>query len=650
MKEKIKFQKGFIQLPIIIVVTVSLLAITGIGYGMLEYHKASKIVEEADQLSKKEKYNEAIEKLKLAQDKWFIKILGIKREEISDKIERNKELFEDKLEYTQGIEEFNKGNWEKAKELLLKVSENSPYYQEAKNKLNEIQSKITERQISEVIAKIMKTQTVSPVSPASVSPKRDEIQDKEEIKTLLKTWIDTLNKGIEKMNTTDFKTLYETYTPNYRSMVSFQQFKKEFEEFSSICNFFEIGPPIMINVRGIVQWLYENDPQFLNIKNQMSFSQFWETIKKAKSLGLKEKITVKEWNENFPDKPFSEDELRSFLPFCKGGRIEAKEIKIRIEKFSEGRWAKVTYKIKINNQEVSELNATEENPDIYREINGKWYCVEIDEKRPGFNLADLPPDIRGFVKLKQEEKNQEKKKEESFSSVGYQTSEIVENLGKYIVRISCVDSLGNWVYGSGIIIARSTELEGTRENTLILTNYHLIENATPLLSTPCFVEYSSDPTKGFTDFYWATPVYFPTAFSENEMKVLDFAFLSVEEKTDKNGNIIPNASLLISEFGPQICGINDVKVGEEIVVLGYPTIGGMYLTATEGVISGFDGDYYLTTSAKIEKGNSGGGVFLKSTGCLVGMPTFAKLGEIESFARLINMPYLDQNYLSRVLK
>ncbi len=625
MKEKMKIQKGFVQIPLLIGIIISIVVTAGVSYGVFEYHKISKIVEEAEQLTKEEKYDGAIEKLELAQNRWLTKTLGIKKQKITDEIEKNNKLLEDKSEYVQGIEEFNKENWERAKELLSKVSEISPYYQEAKNKIEEIQNKITEKQISEAVAKIVKEeQTISPISPTPISPKREETQDEEEIKTLLETWIDILNKGAEKIDNIDFKTLYETYTPNYRATVPFQEFKKGFEDFSFVCNFFEIGPPIVINVKGIVRWLYENDPQFLDIKNQMSFSQFWDTIK-AEFLGSKEKITVEEWNKNFPDTPFLEDELRSFLPFCKGGRIEAKEIKIRIEKFSEGKWAKVIYKIKINNQEIPELNTTEENPDIYREINGKWYCVETDEESPGFNLADLPPDIRGVIKSKQKEKKEEVSP--PASPVGYQTSEIVKNLGEYIVRVSCIDSSGNWNYGSGIIIGKSTELEGTRENTLILTNYHVIENVSSNYSAPCFVEYSSDPTNGFTDFYWATPVYFPTAFSEDEMKTIDFYFLSIEEKADENGNIIPNTPLLISEFAPQICEINDIKVGEEIVVLGYPTIGGEYLTATEGVISSFDGDYYLTTSAKIEQGNSGGGAFLKSTGCLAGMPTFAKLGD-----------------------
>jgi hypothetical protein len=641
MKEKIKTQKGFIQIPLLIAIIISIVIATGVGYGAIEYNKTSKIIKEAKQLSQEEKYEEAIKKLESAQNKLLGKI--ILKQKINTELDTNKKLFEDKKEYTQGLEEFNKGNWEKAKELLSKVSENFPHYQDVKNKLEEIQSKITERQISEAVTQALKKQSTTPTAPAPISPEKEKIQDGQEIKALLQQQINIYSKGIEKINDDDLKTLYTIQTPNYRAEVSFQEFKKDIRDISTQCNLYEIGPPVSINLKGAVEWLYENDPNFLDIKNRMSFSQFWESIK-VEHPNLKEKLTVKEWNETFPEEKFSENYLKGVIAFCKGGKIEKEEVKIKIDEFSEGKWAKVLYRYKINNQEIPEFDATEENPEIYREINNKWYLVEQDENTPGFNLADLPPDIRGFIKS-------QKKQEEAPPKIEYKTSEIVENLGKYIVRVSCIDNFGNWTVGSGIIYGKGKELDGARENTLILTNYHVVKDSfNTNYSAPCFVEYSSDPTRGFSDFYWATPVYFPKIISEDEMKTIDFFFLSIEEKADKDGNIIPNASLLITNLAPKICDSSSIKIGEEIVVLGYPVIGGEYLSATEGIISGYESAYYLTTSAKIEQGNSGGGAFLKSTGCLVGMPTFVRLGKIESFARLIKMSYLEENYLSKIFK
>jgi S1-C subfamily serine protease len=86
----------------------------------------------------------------------------------------------------------------------------------------------------------------------------------------------------------------------------------------------------------------------------------------------------------------------------------------------------------------------------------------------------------------------------------------------------------------------------------------------------------------------------------------------------------------------EIC--SDVSVGEKVVILGYPGIGSKSdITATEGIISGFDGDYFIT-SAKIEQGNSGGAAVLirGAETCYLGIPTFVNVGKIEALARILS--------------
>lgn len=75
--------------------------------------------------------------------------------------------------------------------------------------------------------------------------------------------------------------------------------------------------------------------------------------------------------------------------------------------------------------------------------------------------------------------------------------------------------------------------------------------------------------------------------------------------------------------------------GDNVVILGYPKIGDKDdVTATEGIISGTDGKYYIT-SAKVERGNSGGAAVLTRQNCYLGIPTFVDAGEIESLARIL---------------
>jgi len=155
MKKNTKLQKGFAPIFIVLIIVLGIGGISG-TYGAIEYHKTSKLVKEAKQLTKEEKYNEATGKLELAQNSWLTKNLGVKKQEINEKINKNKNLLEDKLEYTQGIEEFDKGNWEEARKLLSKVSEDFPHYQETKNKIEEAQKKITKEQIAETTAEAEK--------------------------------------------------------------------------------------------------------------------------------------------------------------------------------------------------------------------------------------------------------------------------------------------------------------------------------------------------------------------------------------------------------------------------------------------------------------------------------------------------------------
>ena len=76
-------------------------------------------------------------------------------------------------------------------------------------------------------------------------------------------------------------------------------------------------------------------------------------------------------------------------------------------------------------------------------------------------------------------------------------------------------------------------------------------------------------------------------------------------------------------------------IGDELIILGFPSVGSMTsVTATEGIISGFDEGMYVT-SAKIERGNSGGAAVHLKNNCFLGIPTLVVVGKIESLARIL---------------
>ncbi|MFA6386370.1 MAG: serine protease [Candidatus Paceibacterota bacterium] len=115
------------------------------------------------------------------------------------------------------------------------------------------------------------------------------------------------------------------------------------------------------------------------------------------------------------------------------------------------------------------------------------------------------------------------------------------------------------------------------------------------------------------------------AFSASENK--DFTLIRVTNPTSR-------MTALTDSSYESTCK-NKAELGEKILILGYPGIGDKNdITATDGIISGYDGDYYIT-SAKIEHGNSGGVAISIKNNCFLGIPSFVNVGSVESLARIL---------------
>jgi len=192
MKEEIKTQKGFIQIPLLILVIVSIAVISVGAYAGFEYYKTSELLKEADQFIKKEKYKEAIGKLTLAQAGWFVKNLGIKKQEIANKQKEAKKLAEDLSKYNQGLDELNKGNYQEAINLFSQIPENSFYFNNAKLKIEETKRKMVEEELGKVkIAKreaeekaqqeaIKRTQAEEKARQEAIKRRQAEVKAKKE--------------------------------------------------------------------------------------------------------------------------------------------------------------------------------------------------------------------------------------------------------------------------------------------------------------------------------------------------------------------------------------------------------------------------------------------------------------------------------------
>ncbi|MEM1577952.1 MAG: serine protease [Candidatus Pacearchaeota archaeon] len=176
-------------------------------------------------------------------------------------------------------------------------------------------------------------------------------------------------------------------------------------------------------------------------------------------------------------------------------------------------------------------------------------------------------------------------------------SKFVERVG----RIFCpLDKEGKlFSTGSGFLV---------NSDGNVLTNYHVIEG---VVGNKCLVGFASDFRQPPNKVYIAY-------LTERYDSEADYAWLYLEKL------IYPKEEEITSRAFPYIpaCDSNIVKLGDPILILGYPKYGGETITVTNGIISGSLGNYFKT-NAQIDEGNSGGPVMIDDPRyeCYIGIAT-----------------------------
>lgn len=199
---------------------------------------------------------------------------------------------------------------------------------------------------------------------------------------------------------------------------------------------------------------------------------------------------------------------------------------------------------------------------------------------------------------------------------------IVNQWEPYVVALEC--NFNNKLTGELLLQSNGSGLLTKRAGGVIavLTNRHII-TAVALekddLASYCVVKF---PQQGIS------------LISEN-IAVLeggfDWGLVTIDFPNVYTKTLLQNP--------PKLCSKNPT-LGDSVVILGYPSIGDQKnVTVTEGIIAGFDEDYFIT-SAKVEKGNSGGAAVSLENNCYLGTPTFSRTGEIESLARILDVRVL----------
>jgi len=157
----------------------------------------------------------------------------------------------------------------------------------------------------------------------------------------------------------------------------------------------------------------------------------------------------------------------------------------------------------------------------------------------------------------------------------------------------------------------------------ILTNFHVVGDVDS-------GEYYNQSALAFVGLNWEDPEGMPDTFYRAEIvqgdRNLDLALLHIVA-TEEGDDLPPDL-----EFPTVAVGDSDtVSVGEELVVIGFPGLGGATITLTRGAVSGFLADGaerprgWIKTDAEINPGNSGG-MAINDQGELIGVPTIVVSG------------------------
>lgn len=208
-----------------------------------------------------------------------------------------------------------------------------------------------------------------------------------------------------------------------------------------------------------------------------------------------------------------------------------------------------------------------------------------------------------------------------------------------IARVVCYDPA--YTRGSPIITGSGSVWQ-VNGNDWLVTNNHVMEAASSYQLT-CDAHLVQDFQAAVDDY--------ETAIEQNQVLVYEVDPKGFYQST-LQGDDVAFAKVIQIPSGPPLTLLDQVAlkpnpercnttypIGTPVRVLGYPGIGAMFLpTMTEGIIASLEkeGDvYYYLTSAKIESGNSGGLALTQDLSCVVGIPTYVEVGEVESLGRIL---------------
>lgn len=264
----------------------------------------------------------------------------------------------------------------------------------------------------------------------------------------------------------------------------------------------------------------------------------------------------------------------------------------------------INYEIQKLQQKEIELQKEQEN--LEKEVKDKLRDAEIADLKQ--QISDLRNEIPGIKTVTNTVTVEAKDV----------TADIVKEWSPRVAHIEC-----SWFYSNGSLYYRAsgsvTLVNFSNLGLRAITNKHILVGKNNYAPSNCKIELLNGAV-------------YSILINQNNItvsKTEDWAYISLP--TDST---LANITKQIVKLCPS------VDVGDKLLVLGYPKIGSKTgLTVTEGIVSGFDGSYYIT-SAKIDKGNSGGASILVKDNCYLGIPSASVVGTIESLGRILKASFV----------
>jgi hypothetical protein len=192
---------------------------------------------------------------------------------------------------------------------------------------------------------------------------------------------------------------------------------------------------------------------------------------------------------------------------------------------------------------------------------------------------------------------------------GTSVSAVVDEWGPSVAAVMCsyLNPDGTMVQkvGSGTFVR-----EGTR--AYVLTSAQAV-GSDSASAVSCDVEFTNPPGN-----FIIRPAEISTNLQNADVEML----------------VLPEASsTALALMSPKTRVCQDAKVGDELVMLGYPFGGTTGLVAAQGIIGGDGGDRYYT--ATIEDGASGGLAIDRSGDCFLGMLSSALPVQSENLGQIV---------------